>query len=123
MKDNPISETEFLRFERSLTKVLERQDKNFEAMTVSIKGIETTLGKLAEYQIHNDSKHIKTNDEIKLLTSKDVNTNIRIDNIEEAVIANSKVSSFWRAIAKYGSKILIGVLTTLGAIIAYAMFG
>ena len=42
---------------------------------------------------------------------------------QEAVIANTKISSFWRAIVKYGSKILIGILTTMGAIIAYAVFG
>jgi len=123
MSDAPISEREFLRFEDNLTKIFERQDKSFESMTDSIKGIESTLGKLAEYQIHNDSKHDKTNEEIKILTTKNVETNQRIDKVEEAVTANTKVSSFWRTVGKYGSKILIGVLTTLGAIIAYAVFG
>ena len=123
MKDAPISEREFLRFETSMTKVLDAQAKNSESMIVSIKGIESTLGKLAEYQIHNDTKHDKTNEEIKELTSKDVATNKRIDDVNEAVIANTRVSSFWRTVGKYSSKILIGVLTTMGAIIAYTVFG
>ena len=81
------------------------------------------MRKISEYQIHNDTKHEKTSDEIKVLTEKDVKTNVRIDEVKEVVIANAKVSNFWRAVGKYGSKILIGVLTTLGAIIAYAVFG
>lgn len=123
MSDTPISEKEFLRFESNLEKVFQRQDKNMEVMSTSIKGIENILGKLTEYQIHNDGKHEKTGEEIKILTEKDVKTNERITHIEEAVTANTKVSSFWRTIGGYGSKILIGVLTTLGAIIAYAWFG
>ena len=123
MKDTPVSEREFLRFEKNLEKVFEGQDKNLEIMTSSIKGIENTLGKLAEYQIHNDTKHDKTSEEIKLLTNKNVDTNKRIDTLEHAVVANTRISSFWRTIGKYGSKILIGILTTIGAIIAYAVFG
>lgn len=123
MKDTPISEREFLRFEVNLDKAFQRQDKILELMTTSITGIESTLGKLTEYQIHNDSKHEKTNEEIKILTKKDVITNLRIDKTNAAVVANTRVSSFWRGIVKYGSKILIGILTTLGAIIAYSVFG